>query len=133
MPPTGTWPATQACALTGTQSSDLSVHRPALNPLNHTSQDEFDQSFKSFLSFLLYFFNPHQRTCLLILERRKGGREGEKHRWRGKHGLVALYMHSDWDWTCNPLVYGMTLQPTEPHRPGQKAFFLMYTKNICNT
>ena len=34
----GTWPATQACALTGNQTSDPLVHKPALNPLNHTSQ-----------------------------------------------------------------------------------------------
>ena len=34
----GTWPVTQACALTGTQTSDLLVHRPALNSLSHTSQ-----------------------------------------------------------------------------------------------
>ena len=31
----GTWPATQACALTGT--SDPLVHRPAFNPLSRTS------------------------------------------------------------------------------------------------
>ena len=29
---------TQACALTGNQTSDPLVHRPALNPLSHTSQ-----------------------------------------------------------------------------------------------
>ena len=34
----GTWPATQACALTGNQTSDPLVHRPALNPLSHTCQ-----------------------------------------------------------------------------------------------
>ena len=34
----GTWPATQACALTGNRTEDLLVHRPALNPLSHTSQ-----------------------------------------------------------------------------------------------
>ena len=34
----GTWPATQACALTGNRTSDPLVHRPALNPLSHTSQ-----------------------------------------------------------------------------------------------
>ena len=34
----GTWPATQACALTGNQSGDPLVHRLALNPLSHTSQ-----------------------------------------------------------------------------------------------
>ena len=34
----GTWPATQACALTGYQTSDPLVHRPALNPLSHMGQ-----------------------------------------------------------------------------------------------
>ena len=34
----GTWPATQACALTGNRTSDPLVHRLTLNPLNHTSQ-----------------------------------------------------------------------------------------------
>ena len=33
-----TWPATQACALTGNGTGDLLVHRPGLNSLNHTSQ-----------------------------------------------------------------------------------------------
>ena len=33
-------PATQECALTGTQTCDLSVHRPALNPLLYTSQGQ---------------------------------------------------------------------------------------------
>ena len=30
----GTWPATQACALTGDQTGDALVCRPALNPLS---------------------------------------------------------------------------------------------------
>ena len=34
----GTWPTTQACALTGNGTSDPFVRRPALNPLSHTSQ-----------------------------------------------------------------------------------------------
>ena len=34
----GTWPATQACALTGTLTSDPLVHRLVFNPLSHTSQ-----------------------------------------------------------------------------------------------
>ena len=34
----GTWPTTQACALTGNWTSNPLVHRPALNPLSHTSQ-----------------------------------------------------------------------------------------------
>ena len=34
----GTWPATQARALTENQTSDPLVHRPALNPPSHTNQ-----------------------------------------------------------------------------------------------
>ena len=37
-PQLGTWSATQACVLTGTQTGDSSVHRPALSPPSHTSQ-----------------------------------------------------------------------------------------------
>ena len=37
-PHLGTWPTTQAGALTGTQTGELSVLRLALNPLSHTSQ-----------------------------------------------------------------------------------------------
>ena len=34
-----TWPTTQACALSGNGTGNLSVLRPALNPLSHTSQN----------------------------------------------------------------------------------------------
>ena len=34
----GTWPTTEACALTGNQTGDALVHRPVLSPLSHTSQ-----------------------------------------------------------------------------------------------
>ena len=34
----GTWPATQACTLTGNQISNPLVHGPALSPLSYTSQ-----------------------------------------------------------------------------------------------
>ena len=34
----GTWPAVQACALTGNWTSDPLVCRPALNPLRYTSE-----------------------------------------------------------------------------------------------
>ena len=37
----GTWPATQACALTGNQTGNPLVCRLVLNPLSHTSQDCF--------------------------------------------------------------------------------------------
>ena len=36
----GTWPASQACALTGNRTSNLRVCRPALNPLSHASQGQ---------------------------------------------------------------------------------------------
>ena len=38
-PVLGTWPVTQACALTGNRTCDPLLHRPELNPLSHTSQD----------------------------------------------------------------------------------------------
>ena len=37
-PQMGTWPATQACALTGNQTGNPLVCRPVLNPLSYTSQ-----------------------------------------------------------------------------------------------
>ena len=45
-PQLGTWPTTQACVLTGYQTSDLSVCRPALNPVSHTSQGHIKKIFK---------------------------------------------------------------------------------------
>ena len=41
LPQLGTWPATQACALTGNQTGDPLVHRLVLNPLSHTSWGQF--------------------------------------------------------------------------------------------
>ena len=38
-PHRGTWPAPQACALTGNRTGDPLVCRLALSPLSHTSQD----------------------------------------------------------------------------------------------
>ena len=37
-PQLGTWPATQAFALTGNRTRDIWVHRLVLSPLSHTSQ-----------------------------------------------------------------------------------------------
>ena len=37
-PQLGTWPTTQACALTGNRTRNLLVHRLVLGPLGHTSQ-----------------------------------------------------------------------------------------------
>ena len=40
----GTWPATQACALTGNPTGDSLVCRPVLNPLSLTSQGKIKVS-----------------------------------------------------------------------------------------
>ena len=47
-PQLGTWPATQAGALTGNRTCDLSVHRLAVNPLSRTSQDSTGFSTREF-------------------------------------------------------------------------------------
>ena len=39
----GTWPAIQACALTGNRTGNPLVRRLVLNPLSHTSQGCFVQ------------------------------------------------------------------------------------------
>ena len=55
----GTWPTTQACALTGNQTRDLLVHRSALNPLNHTSRGCFiKKSFINYAITIIPFFPP---------------------------------------------------------------------------
>ena len=43
-PKLGTWPATQACALSGNRTGDSLVLRLALSPLRHTSQGDPDYS-----------------------------------------------------------------------------------------
>ena len=62
----GTWPATQAFALTGNQTGDLLVHRPALSPLSHTSQGYF-----IFFERFIFLFALREKG-------REGEREGEK-------------------------------------------------------
>ena len=57
----GSWPATQAWALTGNQNSNPLVHRPALNPLSHTSQGsrQFELvNFDAFQCFCHFFVSP---------------------------------------------------------------------------
>ena len=45
----GTWPTTQACALTGNRTGHPLGHRPALNPLSHTSQGGSDVFYSTIL------------------------------------------------------------------------------------
>ena len=51
----GTWPVTQACALTGNRTHASLVHSLALNPLSHTSQGSY--SFPFSFPFGLYLSN----------------------------------------------------------------------------
>ena len=55
----GTWPTTQACALTGKQTGAPLVHRLVLNPLSHTSQD-----YHSLLFLLLVCANKGRQDVL---------------------------------------------------------------------
>ena len=68
-----TWPATQAWALTGNQTGNLSVLRLVLSPLNHTNQGTKRSSnhgtqetwvviIKMHLHFALYFVNRSSPT-----------------------------------------------------------------------
>ena len=84
----GTWPATQACALTGNRTNDPLVLRLALNPLNHTSQG----------CLLYFFFKSLPRTLFfsLILETEEGK---ENHRCERKTSMREKHqsppMHLD--------------------------------------
>ena len=54
-PHLGTWPATQPFALTRNPNGDRSVHRPALNPLSHTSQ-ALTYVFRCVLLFITFYW-----------------------------------------------------------------------------
>ena len=63
-PLVGTWPATQACALTGNSNGDPLVRRPVLNPLSYTSQGYFC----NFLNKIFQTFTDVERIvqCIVI-------------------------------------------------------------------
>ena len=56
MPPMGTWPATQACALTGNQTCNPLLHRPILNPLSYNSQGKNWHSYALNLTIKVSFW-----------------------------------------------------------------------------
>ena len=60
-PTTGTWPTTQACALTGKQTSNLLVHRSTLNPLSYISQGSTGDFLKPQVP------GPHLRDSLSVI------------------------------------------------------------------
>ena len=91
-PQLGTWPTPEACALSGSQTRDLSVHRPALSPLNHISQGENILFFlnDSFLFPIFFsFIDSRDRG-------REGEREEEKHRCEKDASMVASCTCPNW-------------------------------------
>ena len=80
MPPAGDLahnPGMYPGALAGNRTGDLSVHRPVLNPLSHTSQGSLSFFLSSFLSLssclsLVYFFST-----------KNGSR-------KGKNGMISM-------------------------------------------
>ena len=102
----GTWPATQACALTGNRTSDPSFCSPVLNPLSHTSQ--------GFIAF----------------KERGREREREKHQCESEASIgylpfmPGLGLNSQPRYIpCpgiepSPFQLCMMLQPAKPHWPG---------------
>ena len=65
----GTWPATQAYALTGNPTSDPLVCKPALSPLYHTNQGEnliFNDCFMSYQWMYYCLLNPYPTDGHLI-------------------------------------------------------------------
>ena len=59
-PPLGTWPATQACALTGNHIGKTLVHRLVLSALSHTSQCESCMGFREFINSIPFVTRPAQ-------------------------------------------------------------------------
>ena len=63
----GTWPVTQACALTGNQTGYPLVCRLALSPLSHTSQGiSVEFSVKLFHSYIMFFLILQMRNNLKL-------------------------------------------------------------------
>ena len=55
----GTWPTTQACALTGNQTRESLVHRPALSPLCSPAQKSPHQGFFEVFKEKWYEWSAH--------------------------------------------------------------------------
>ena len=60
----GTWPTTQACALTGNQTGDPLVRRPTLNPLSYSSQGLLEDFWIAQTSYGKSDFLLHRSTRL---------------------------------------------------------------------
>ena len=81
----GTWPATQACALTGIQTCDPLVCKSALSPLSHTSRVRILFSVKSLCKVLqpvLCEVVPSFSKCFAALYLQVGLLINSRHFWK---------------------------------------------------
>ena len=65
-PQLGTWPATQACALTGNRTGNSLVRRSMLTPLSYTSQGCI-YIYKKYWSFLVVSLHSFDIRVILAL------------------------------------------------------------------
>ena len=91
----GTWPATQACALSGNWTGDRLAWRPALNALSHTSRARLH--FRSSLFFL--------SIALVLLNVVSKPGEGEP-------GHTVLRVHGTRPQAPSWLIIGVRTNPT---------------------
>ena len=109
----GTWPATQACALTGNRTDDPVVDRPALNPFSHTSQgyarcpfimELFSYTCHSIICLrkyslchwasnknVVYANGPQSLTKMVILKTSR--KQDRMHRTKEKEGKLKALRH----------------------------------------
>ena len=115
--PLGTWPATQACALTRNQTGDPLVLRMVLNPLSYTSQ--------AFTLFVLILIKGHVHWFLRKMKKnRVTGRIIDRYMpWPGTRPTTSICALIE-NQTHNLLVYGTVLQQTEPPNQGVTTFLM---------
>ena len=108
------------------------------------------QNVKFFIYFTIIFFKPHQRICLLILEREEGGRKRERERerkqetslWERNIDRLPLVSSPTRDPTQNlvcaltgnwtqPFSVGAMLQPAEAPGLGSSLFLLIWSDFSC--
>ena len=115
--PLGTWPATQACVLTGNRTN-ISVHSLALDLLSHTSQGTF------------YLFIFRQR-----------GKEGQRQRnmnvWLPLESPIGDLAHNphmclDWELNHDHLVHRLALNLIRQSSQSYIQIFLIVSKSLVN-
>ena len=98
----GTWPTTQAWALTGNQTIDPLVSRPALNLLGHTSQDLILFLNNSFINISIKIIGGEGDICLPI-RGLESAQKCRKENWRYSSYHLSEFI------TIRLLVHGLTI------------------------